>query len=587
MKIVKPKYFLLPIGLSLMAASCSNDIDEPQDNLFTTFPLEIEMSLNGKAALSSPTRAERSDSADQWSIVGFNEGDQMGFFASGGNWQNGEYDTPFVNYQLTYNPSQGNGRFVGPNQSVFSPSGMNANEVYMYFPYSSTITTTGMPLRVNYDGDDDTYKGTQRCMDLLSSSFLNLTGPQGALYGEFHHAFSELIIMRGEGFDNPPPGKEDITVVTNTPIDNLVVTYDQTQDWNLALSFSYNGAQPDAASYSWQAWQGSNYGITDADKVGKKAWYVVIPTLPNNYTAIDYIQLCDNDGYYQKVSSMALMGGNTKFVENGWRYPMEITMKELVPTVNPYNIEPWGENVDLTDPRTRGINDEAEFATWVMDYNLYLAEQTPENIANLLNYGDLTVNEETGGKTWHFYILSDLDLSTYTPLQMPEDGDGDEGPDIEIDYSVIIQNLAPGDILDGVSTNLMNGKFLSHTISGLNKTFVGNLQGTLQNILFDSPRIIYSVENTSASGILANALNSGYVTNCEINNGGLFNPGGPGGVLTGTMSGGSVTNCTFDGIIYVSETVEDDNLPYSGLVGVTPEGDFNFENNDVSVIIGN
>lgn len=576
------KRFLLYISIfSAIAIGLWSCVNDPYENRWPQgerLPLAIEMGLKGEA-YAPASRAVRSDSADMWSYVGFTDGDKMGFYASGGNWMEGNYANPFVNTELTYQTDEGTkkGQFRGPTNSTFEPSGMNSNEIFMYFPYSPTVATTGMPLRTPNDG-------IQKCTDLLSSTFLVLQGVQNgaemSLYGEFTHSFSELIIMRGEGFDDPPAGKTDITAVINNGITNFKLTYDpEAENWECVPSLvfdSSSGLTQDQAR-RWEAWEGGRFGITDIDPEGKRAWYVIIPTLPNQLTTVDYVELCDNDGYYQTVTSLKLKDGNTKLVEPGWRYPMEITMKELVPTVNPFRIIPWGNNIDLTDQRTRGINDEAEFALWVRDYNLYLKD--PENedyITQLLNYGDRTTTEGSQESSWHFYILSNLNLSNYLPLP-PEDGSDTSDP---YDYSIIINKLASGDILDGISTAIAGGKFMTFSITGLNKTFIGTLNGRIQNLEFIEPEIIY--ESETPAGIIATTIEGGNVVNCTIDNGTLFNPNGPGGMISGSMNSGGVYNCNISGTLYSSSTSTSDFA--NKLIGEDPTGTYNFEDNDVDVV---
>lgn len=575
---INPKRHILTflsVSAVILFWACSDENTVVIDTPGNPLPLSVFMDLPGADLSSSPTRAVRMDSADQYSYEGFQQGDQMGFYASGGNWMNGNYATPFNNYELTY--QDGNGQFNGPNDATFEPSGMKPDEVFMYFPYSASMDNPGMPLR-------QTFNGELRCVDLLTSDYLTLNGTQNnvtmSLYGTFTHAFAELIIMRGEGFDKPPTDKTRITAVLSNGYTHFKITYDPEEVWNLTTSLVYDASSNMTSDEArkWNAWQGSNYGITTADEVGTPAWYVIVPTLSSNPTTVAYIELCDNDGYYQRVSSLKLRNGNTKFVDPGWRYPMEITMKELVPTVNPYRIVPWAPNVDLTDQRTRGINDEAEFALWVRDYNRFLAE--PDNVdlaTQLLNYGDRITVAGSTTSNWHFYILSDLNLSNYTPLP-PED---DSEPQPQDDYDVIITRLAQGDILDGVSTTLQNGTFLNHTISGLSKTFIASLYGQIQNIEFTMPDI--SNDDATPMGIIATTISGGYVTNCDIDRGTLMNPDGPGGMIAGTMNGGTISDCKISGTLISNST---SSVPEAEkIVGTDPTGSYFFENNDVSSVI--
>lgn len=567
---------LTVLPAALLACACADEYTAPAETTDTRQHLSIFMAPPKGDAVVAETRAVRMDSADQWSYVGFTAGDKMGFYASGGNWMNGTYATPFDNFELTY--QEGNGQFNGPNDATFEPSGMKPDEVFMYFPYSETMDDPGMPLRVSYDND-------LRCIDLLTSDYLTLQGTQNnvtmSLYGEFNHAFAELIIMRGEGFNEPPQDKTRITAVLSQGYTHFKITYDPEEGWNCTPSLVYDasGGLTSEQARKWNAWQGSNYGITTADEVGTPAWYVIVPTLTDVPTTVEYIELCDNDGYYQRVSSLKLRNGNTKFVDPGWRYPMEITMKELVPTVNPYRIIPWGENVDLTDQRTRGINDETEFALWVRDYNLYLANPDNEDLATLLlQYGDRIT--ETGSTTsnWHFYVLSDLDLTNYTPLDPDVD---DMEPLPQTDYDVIVTRLAAGDILDGVSTVLQNDEFQSHTISGLTTTFIGTLSGTIQNFEFIMPEV--SNDDDTPVGIIATTINNGYVIDCDIERGMLYNPDGPAGMVAGQMNGGYVTDCNLSGTLISASTSSIEGA--EKIIGENPTGEYFFVNNDVSMVV--
>ena len=574
---------------AIMMCSCRSDeqmLDVGSDTRLLAINMEIAGSETGKS------RAQRTDIDDQWSYVGFDINDAMGFYASGGNRSNN--DGPFDNFKLVYTLTDYGKRFLDSNGSVFSPSAMKADEVFMYYPYAENMNTTGMVLR------DEVAPGDIRCIDMLSASSLVLQGSNNpnasgetALYGSFHHAFSELIIMRGEGFDNPPENCERITVVISNPCTNITVNYEASADsWNCYPSLVYDPANAmglsQAQAKQWNAWKGGNYGITTEDEVGEEAWYVVLPTIGTSGTgrsSVEYIELYDNEGNLQRVSSLKLSGATTnnptKFLDSGWRYPLKINMTELVPTVNPYPILPWEENVDLTDSRERGINNLAEFQKWVSDYNAYLAEPgNPEKTAALLAYGDQIIDGNTGDTSWHFYVFNDLDLTNYIPLP---GSDGSEEEQIT-NFNIIVPQLK--DVLDGKSTTLSNGRFLNSKITGLSKTFIGNLSGMLQNFDFENPTIINSEESTDPAGILALNMISASVINCNIENGTLFNPGGPSGMVAGTMSGlsNTIKDCEINGfIIFGSTVMTPEAAKY--LVGTLESPDTQvFDGNNVDVV---
>ena len=571
--------FLLSAAIMMLMSSCvSNDMPEDAGAPAGALrPLAISADISGSKA----TRAVTNEvgTADEWSYIDFAEGDAMGFFASGGKFTDGNYgEAPFENQELIYTGGTGGSNFRDPNGVSFSPSHMNGNEIYMYFPYTETITDEGgFELRTlrNHNGEK---LDTARCIDFLSTRHLDIleatSGDKPALYGEFQHTFGELIIMRGEGFDNPPKISDDINeweikAVLNIPVTGIQVEISTDGGWSCTPKLVYdpNSELTEAEAREWQAWLGANFYRTQEDKIGQVAWYVIVPTIgcqaqyvaprPGDRTRVEYIELYDNDGNLQRVSSLLLSNGNSKYVDGGWRYPMEITMKELIPTANPCQIVPWNDDIDLTDERKRGINDKTEFEGWVKAYNAYLEDDSETTTNALLKYGDLYINEDET-KSWHFYLLSDIDLSAF------ESG----------------QPVVPvlKDILDGQSTVFTNGRFQNHVITGLKAPLVGLLEGKnamVQNFSFASPYVTYGETNDYPLGIIANNMeDSATVNNCRIISGTLYNPSGAGGMVAGTITDSSITNCTLSGFLISSSTVDN-------IVGKDNGGN-SFENNNAS-----
>lgn len=591
-----PKRKIISILLSitaLIAASCSaEDPNAGKPRPEEASPLVIYATINGNAAASS--RASLLEIHDLWSYVSFTSGDVMGFYSSGGNWAENNGKGNFDNLKLQYDAK--NNQFNDLTNGVeFSPSNMSGSKIFMYFPYNAEMNGKGMELRSRVDVTDEKYvvddENTEsknynlRCVDFLSSDKIELdgivSGQRVTLYGQFQHTFSELIIMRGEGFNAPPKGMERITAVINHPYTHIKVDVVIEEDkWSCTPRLEYEedntfGLSEDEA-YRWNVWRGGNFGITNTNKEGYPAWYVIVPSLPGDNSIVEYIELYDNEGYLQRVSSLKLRDGNTKYVAPGWRYPMEVTMKELVPTVNPFRVVPWNGDVDLTDERGRGINDITEFARWVSDYNAYLADpDDPDKIGALLKYGDKIVDADDN-ISWHFYVLSDLDISKYTPVAGDDGGEGDTSSTPTI-LPYIIPQLK--DVLDGTSTTLVNGKFINHTIKGLSKTFVNSLEGSgsLQNFDFLEPDVRNSEESEAAAGIIVNAMESGSIVNCNIDNGTLFNPGGPAGMVVGAMNGGMVNDCTLSGFLIAKSTVN--------RIAGTTAGNASFTGNDTDAII--
>ena len=534
--------YILSLLLGLAAVSCTVDDSGRQAHSDEGYPLVLYASISGTG--NAVVRASRITIHDEWSYSGFEGNDVMGFYSSGGDWAADNGQGAFFNLKLTFDGE----RFSDEDGNTFSPSYMSGSQVFMYFPYSGTMNDSGLKLRQEEPDDDDSGKTTERCIDFLSSYEITLQDSQKALYGTFEHAFSELIIMRGEGFDKPPVYRNDedgvdygrITAVLDAGYTHIRVdipTDGTTWPCTPKLVFvPENQGLSDAKEEEarrWNAWHGGNYSITDKDEDGQEAWYVILPTLQGARTSVEYIELYDNEGYLKQIKSLNL-SNNTKFLEPGWRYPMEIIMKDLVPTVNPFKIVPWNDEVDLTDQRKRGINNPTEFENFVRDYNAYLASPgQPEIIDALFKYGDALVDEEEN-RSWHFYLLSDLDLSH---ISLSENS------------ACILSRF--DDIIDGLSTTFVNGKFINHTISGLSKTFIGEMteNSSVQNLDFISPDVKNSDQSTEPAGIIANTMTHASVINCNIDDGTLFNPGGPAGMVVGKMTDGKIENCTLTGFL--------------------------------------
>lgn len=576
--------------ITLLMVSCSNETQDAEPTYSNgASPLTVYASISGNASM----RATQMEKDDKWSYTGFEDKDEMGFYSPQGNWMEDEGKGAFTNQRLIYKDS----KFTDPDGVEFSPTHMSGSQIFMYFPYSALIDKeNGMELRKEE-------KDSLRCIDFLSSNEINLQGVSDngnkvALYGTFDHAFSELIIMRGEGFDNPPKGKERITAVLHEPYTNIKINVTDTDEsWSCTPELVYDKdvisnfkiglteEELKKEAQRWDAWHGGNYGITSQDPVGKLAWYIIVPTLGSEIgkkkagarSYVDYIELFDNEGNLYQVSSLKLSGGNSKYVDAGWRYPMEITMKELVPTVNPFRIIPWNDDVNLTDERTRGINNESEFANWVRDYNAYLLfPQEQDKIDALLKYGDTFVDAQGNNRSWHFYVLSDLNLSNYES-STPED-------ELETPQNnkVIIPQLH--DILDGISTTLVNSKFINHTITGLSKTLIDKLEynGSIQNFDFINPEVSNDEESTVPAGIIANTMNGSNtsVVNCNIDNGTLFNPGGPAGMVVGSITDGLVKDCMLSGFLSAESTATGNAAKIAGKTFGNPT----FTNNDADAV---
>ena len=572
---------LLVLGL----VSCTPEDSNESSGLRDAYPLTIT------ATIGSNTRASIIENDDQWSYSDFTNGDEMGFYSPSGNFTQEAGQGAFTNQQLIYDAEKK--QFNAPDGATFSPTHMS-NSIFMYYPYGEGIGgEQGMELRRYKDNDSE---DTLRCVDLLTSNEIILEGVKDgkdvALFGTFNHAFAELIIMRGEGFDHPPLGKERITVVLTEPYTHIQVKYPDDSNWPCYLELVYNEESvsqiPKDKAKEWDAWYGGKFFKTTDDKVGEHAWYVVLPTLGSvsgqkrdgKRSYVEYVEICDNDGYWHHVPGLKLSEGNSKYIDGGWRYPIQISMKELVPTVSPYTITPWGQDINLTDERKRGINNLTEFQSWIKDYNLYLENTNDEyNRERLRKYGDMIVSGEN--VSWHFYVLTDIDLSDITL----EPGDPDDNSGTTANSNVIIPQL--NDILDGTSTTYANGKFANHTITGLNKTFINKMgpNGSLQNFDIKNPEI-YAPDSTDPIGIITNTMDGASVTNCNIYGAALTAPNAPAGMIVGKIYdqnniNSTISGCTLSGFLITGSVTDIGNK----IVGIIAEGSSpTFDNNDTTDI---
>lgn len=589
--MAKTKYIyssILALTLTGLTSCVDNNV-EPEIS-------QDSMSLSVRATIESmntfQTRVATTMKHDGWSYSSFKTGDVLGLYSDHGDYFKAYGEDEIINLPMTFDGYS----FKNENNFQFSPSRMTVDGIYMYFPWCENMVNAeggslgaeGLELR-RTDPDDPGYL---KCIDFLDITELSkelLSG--GALVGKFKHAFSELIIMRGEGFDTPPDGKDQIWVVMQNPYTHVNINFTLEPSWSCSPTLTYdenyipagyNGPEPFDAK-RWQAWRGGNYTITDEDKVGVPAWYVLLPCLGENNPdyMVTSIELYDNDGNLQKVTNLSLSpkpGSNnqyTKILSETWRYPLLVEMKELVPTVKPYPIIPWEGDTNLTNERGRGIENAFDFQQWLNYYITYLNDGEYDH---LLKYGDRVVDTDGNFLYWHFYLLNDIDLSK----RDNEEGNSPDAP--------LIPEFR--DILDGINHNEMeNNKHPNYSITGLTQTFIGTMSenATLQNIDFISPNVISS--SLSPVGILVNTLTSTSVgsggdntvpliDNCTIQYGSLMSQGYV-GFVAGQMTNATISNCSVDGFMvgYATSSTS----PYFNMVG-SGTGTNYIENNVSNVL---
>ena len=578
-KNISNNLIFLGIAFVFIFTSCNNeDICFPDNKVGLT-------RINIIGAIKNNENANTRISTlkdDRWTARDFSNGDELGYYSSEGDPEN---NGPIINLELKYSKKEGNGSiFLPANDGFLLDMGkLNASNVFMYCPYTQNMpslysqneTAIGLELRQKIESEG---KEQYRCVDFLTADGVDTEKiKDGIIYGSFYHTFSELIIMRGEGFDKPrlPDGMSDsdddphrITIVmkdgyTHVSINLGNATWSITPKLNDMPSSNIN-------SKRWDAWKGEAYNIEGGE--AQEAWYVVLPTLgnstapdvmPKDYgqpTEVDYIELYDNEGKLQKVTSLSLSNG-TRYIDSGWRYPLTVMMQDLVPTVYPHTIIPWNKDVNITDIRDYGINND-NFPKWLIDYAHYLKD----NEKDLSAYGDYIENQ----KIWQFYLLEDIDLTTlanaYSDLfnQFSQRG-------------YIIEHLK--DIINGKKGNVQGSRGDNYRIKGLKTTFINRMSdnGQLIDIDFVDPVVIKTT--SEATGVIANSIQyPASIYNCTITSGTLRGDG-PVGLVAGKVINGvsnTVTKCYLSGNISGSSTTSSKLFGELDGTSFTPTGNETF-----------
>ena len=546
----------LPAGstLGILLISCSIFTGCSQEEIYPgndqknilTISVNLENSLRASRAIF--------ETQDGWSVTSFQRGDEVGLYSSAGNNKVDNGNGPFINVPLSFTravSSSNNSGESGSTNYQFDNEDLEMDRskflydhTSLYYPYSEDMNTTGLLLREKKDGE-----GPLRCLDflfmdhLLSSKLLN----EQQLAGNFNHIFSELIIVRGEGFSEA--SDKTITVVMSEAYSHVKLVDNETnfnQDaWKIPqLVYNASCGMTEKECKNWEAWQGENYTPSFTGATEMEAWYVILPTmLSNNRTSIDHIEIYDDSGNLQKISSFSLYNG-TKQLPGGWKYPIEIKMEGLVPTVNPYQILQWEEETDVTDERKAGISDASEFEDWVGYYNNYKLTGDDQYLED---FGDKIMEE--GTTTWCFYLLNDIDLGNKK------------------------YNLSKfSDILDGLGNTISNLSLTSSFIDSFEeKGEIINLNFQGLTVNSDSPDPVGGLIKNMSGGIIQRVnIDATVIGNSSV------------GMLAATLSGGQIEDSTFSGLLIGSGSYTSAS---KYLFATQPSGSFKLSNNNCSGIL--
>lgn len=536
--------------------------------------LQIEGEIMGSAGVAD-TRAKPGDLP--MTYLSFGDNDRIGFFSFHDKNcdKKDRYahkpndDTEWLrNEELTY----GMKKFTSTTIQDVSLSKFGVT--FAYFPYSSQkepggyITTDGKKLSAAehyvHIFTDETKPDDVHVVDLLTASKIQYFD----VNYRFYHKFSILLLFLGEGFNPEQEDNNTLRVhltekilgahitrawIAPPPYEQFTLSIDRVPK---SKADNYNFGHitftaPRIANYKLPA--------AAADTPGRNVYPVILPA----GTEIDYIEVKDKTGMLQKVkpTKEALPK-----LEEGWMYPLTITMTGVTPTIYPHEIVPWNPQEEIEIERVPGIYTSEEFEEWIELYNKYAPDGFEKDKMEQKDKEKLDgyfgeYNAGTGGSegSWTFYLRDDIDC---------------EG--IVAEGGALINELPDGVTLDGgyrVLSNLMldfehPGEVLKDNAVGL----IGNINGgILRNVRME----FVTVRNMNPdypAGCLAGTISDGYVIDCTVREAAMMCSGvTKAGVLAGEMMEGTVDNCKFHGMVQATPP-ENLNDNWKGIVGSKTNG---------------
>ncbi|MCH5226240.1 MAG: hypothetical protein J1F16_00260 [Muribaculaceae bacterium] len=535
----------LPILVAELFTACENQ--EPKEFARTQDGLKVYLTFADGHEVSA-SRAT-TNPQDQWGVLDFSVGDELGFYSIRGNADAPGGNGPFYNVSMSYQGKSGNSYVFNTDNLNLTMTNLTASGMYMYYPYYGGMgvelpsgdmdpeDATGLLLRKEVEVETSTGETVtqKRCIDFMGVAVSATDLTNGYITGSISHEFFQIVILRGQGFENPtaPVGEDpdEIIVVLDQPYSHIKVQQKSNNTFVPELVYSGGEFPQEIMAYrEWNAWRGADYPNAET---GEPASYVFLPVTANQVPSISYIKIRDNNGIMQTVSSFNVSNGNKNLVR-GSILPLTVKMDGLVPTVYPATITSWNGDVNLTNEREKGIRNYTDLEQWLKTYNLYKSDPSDSHREDLYNYGDYT--EGTGGENgiWHFYLMGDFDLS-----QLPE--------------AFYIPEFS--DILDGQSTELEASHFQNHTLSNFRsaQAMFGTLSGTLMNIDFNDLEVTSDIGSDGPVGIIANNFTNGLITNCNLTDGYIMHSATV-GVIAGKCDGGSVSDSSFSAFLIGGNT---------------------------------
>ncbi|HIW65989.1 MAG TPA: fimbrillin family protein [Candidatus Alistipes intestinipullorum] len=481
--------------LCLVAGACGGckEGDDSVGERKERKPLEIRAEIIGAATAETRTAKDDFDSYD--ADFGFSEGDRIGFYSMRD--EMGNDDNGYVNLPMSYVATEN----CFKNESLIVEYPNNFGYTFAYYPYAETNAE-----------QIDIYKSDGSLEDLLIAGTSKIS--QGRIYLSFVHAFSMLIIVPGSGFEQAAEAETNpVQVVLEHGVKASARENADTGVIELILE------RDDSAPKTFAAQRRTNVTYTQ-DGVPVPVCYSVI--LPND-VSIDHIEMTDNHGAVQRLYP------DLEPLERSWRYPINVSMAGTVPTVWPYEIQPWiSDDQPIELGGTYGISNQTDFQNWIEYYNLYTSgglseSEKAEAIEQLRQYGEMT-----DGK-WKFQLIADIDCAGMfdnTPLNS----------------------------LINIFSDEFDGR--NHTLSNLNAPVTGTLAdgGQLTNLKIAS--ISISSDSSIPVGALALEMTGGAITDCTIENIWIETKG-PVGAIVGEASAGTITENKASGVLLGSGSSPD------------------------------
>lgn len=497
------KYGWILFLVTGLCGSCRNK-DGLSEGSGTGKPLEIVAEIKG--AEVSKSRAETDKFGSYSSKAGFSAGDMIGFYSmrdEKGNENNG-----YWNVLMEYNAQEK--CFKKEDLIVEYPN--NFGYTFAYYPYREQTDDV-------IDIYHPTETGDYTIEDLLIAGTSKIS--EGRIYLSFVHAFSMLIIVPGNGFEESAKKSDNKVFVTlKKGWKASVVKGDEKIE--LQLESDENAPTQFVAQ--------RRVDVSYAEGQTVPVCYSVI--LPNG-AEIDHIEMTDNHGTIQRIVPQL------EALERSWRYPIKVSMEGTTPTVWPYEILPWTtDDSPIELGGTYGINTSDDFQTWVTQYNRYTSGNLPEAEKTKVIDALKAFGEMTDGK-WRFQLNADIDCK----------GLFGDNP-----LTSVVARL----------TDEFDGK--NHTLSNLNTTLIGSIEenGKITDLNIDVVSIT-SETTTEPTGALALEMTGGEISNCDIKNI-QIETNGLVGALVGKATAGTISGNTVNGLLLGTASSAD------GLTGVRDEG---------------